>query len=321
MAGQQRRERRIFVAGATGVLGRRVVPSLVKAGHQVTAMSRRTDSDQALVSAGAQPRRVSLFDQEALLRALAGHDTVINLATCIPPPTQALSKKAWAENDRIRNRGADHLGAAATDAGVTTFIQESITLNYRDGGATWIDESGGLGPVWNTRSALVAEGHARRFGTTAGRSIVLRFATLYAADAAHTQFMARYAARGWAPLFGAADAYFSLLHADDAANAVVAALDADSGTYNVVDNEPLTRRQLLNAMALAAGRKRLKRLPDWLLRLTGGDVAALLMRSQRVSNRAFRRQTGWNPTWPDALTHWPRVFADATAMADTPGRR
>jgi len=304
---QQKPQLRIFVAGATGVLGRRVVPLLAGAGHHVTALSRREATDRSLAEAGATPVRADLFDPESLREALAGHDTVINLATHIPPARAAFRRRAWKENDRIRTVGAATLAEAARAAGVSTLIQESITLPYRDCGAGWVDESAGVAATWNTRSALAAEAHARSFAEAGGRAVVLRFATLYAADAAHTRFMLDYARKGRSPVPGKRDAYLSLVHADDAARAVVAALDAPGGTYNVADNEPLTRERLNMLMAAAAGRPHLLRTPPWLVRLAGGQVAELLMRSQRVSNRSLRRQTGWQPRWPSAREGWPQV--------------
>jgi len=299
----------VFVAGATGVLGIRAVKGLLDAGHRVTALSRSAEKDELLRALGADPVRVSLFDVDSLTRAVAGHDVVINLATRIPPADKAFRRRAWADNDRIRTEASRNLAAVAASVGATRLIQESLALLYADSGAAWIDESSPTAPTWHTRSALAAEENALQPGAQGITAVVLRFASLYAPDASHTRYSIASAARGNAPLIGSADAYYSMLHAADAAAAVVAATSAPAGIYNVVEDEPLTRGELLGIFAGAAGRRRLRRVPSWLARIVGGEAAALLMRSQRVSNRKLRSATGWAPRFSSARTGWADVVA------------
>ena len=125
---------KIFVAGATGVLGRATIPRLVAAGHDVTGIARSADAARRLEAVGARVARVSLFDPSALEEAVAGHDAVINLATAIPSGADATKSEAWAENNRVRSEGSTNLAAAARAAGATVYIQESIAFLYTDHG-------------------------------------------------------------------------------------------------------------------------------------------------------------------------------------------
>ena len=131
---------KLFVAGATGVLGTRTVPQLVRAGHAVTAIARTPVKASALRAAGATPATVDLFDPEAITAAVAGHDGVLNLATHIPAVAKAARTSAWAENNRIRTEGARNLVDAAIGAKASRYVQESISFFYVDGGADWVHE-------------------------------------------------------------------------------------------------------------------------------------------------------------------------------------
>ena len=306
---------KVFVAGGTGIIGRRAVRLLVAGGHEVTAMSRSESKDAMLRELGAKPVRCDLFDPASLIRAVAGHEVVINLATNIPPIDKAFKRAAWATNDRIRTEGSANLVDAALSAGSDRFIQESITFPYSDCGADWIDERVDLRPSPATRTTLDAEASARRFAEAGGSAVVLRFGAFYAPDASHTKSSIQMVHKNLAPVLGPRSAYQSSVHADDAAAAVVAALAAPTGTYNVVDDEPLTRAEVITIMARAAQRTHLRRLPGWLMTLLGGATARLLMRSQRVSNSAFREATGWQPHHRSMRTGWPAVYAAAVGVS------
>jgi len=285
---------KIFVAGGTGVIGRRAVDQLTQAGHDVSVLTR-SDAKAAEVHAqGATPVTASLFDRDALVAAVAGHDAVINLATHIPPLTKAARASAWAENDRIRTEGSRNLVDAALAAGASRYVQESIAFLYDDHGDGWIDETEPLIQSPFTTGVDHAEAEAARFGEAGGVAIVLRFGQFYAPEATHTLLMVRAARRGWAMLPGDDDAYAPLIQADDAAAAVVSSLDAPSGTYNVVDDEPMTRATWASTLAHAVGRTRLRRIPK-LAQKMAARRAPNMVSSQRVSNAAFKRATGWTP--------------------------
>ena len=279
---------RVFLAGATGTVGRRLVPLLLGEGHSVTAVGRTPDKRAGLERAGAAPIAVDLFDREAVVRAVTGHDTVINVATHIPSSSgRMLLPGAWKENDRIRREAAANLAAAALQT-AGRFIQESFAPIYADGGERWIDENAPIRPVRYNRSVLDAERAAEGVTVKGGTGVVLRFAGFYAADAFQVGVMIRGIRKGWAPLPGAASAFFSSIHHDDAATAVMAALGARAGIYNVTDDEPLRRQEYVDTLAAAIGAPPPKLPPAWLARL-GGSLTELLSRSQRISNRRFDR--------------------------------
>lgn len=306
------RSERVFVAGATGVVGWRAVRELVAAGHEVTAVARTLEKAELVRSLGATPVTVSLFDRDALTAAVAGHDVVVNLATRIPPIAQAAVPSAWADNNRIRSEGSTNLVDAALAAGASRYVQESITFTYPDSGDAWIDAGTtevDAPPIG--RSVLDAEANAARFTAGGGTGVVLRFGMFYAPDATHTRSQVAAAGRGVAFVAGAPEAYQSMIHADDAAAAVVAALRAPAGTYDVVDDEPLTKRAFADVVGARL------RFPGGLAKI-GGAQADILLRSQRVSNRRFKEATGWAPRVPSARAGWPVVAAEVTSATRRP---
>jgi nucleoside-diphosphate-sugar epimerase len=302
---------RVFLAGGTGVVGRRALPALVAAGHRVTAVARGDAKADQVRRAGGSPVAVDLFDAAAVRDAVAGHDVVVNLATAIPPLSRAARSSAWALNDRIRREVSANLVDAAFAAGAERYVQESICFPYLDAGDAWIDEDAPRSDELPFAGAAVAESHVARFdaerggaGAGTGAGVVLRFAQFYAPEAGHTVAFDRLLHRRVNPWMGPADAYVSLVHAEDAGAAVVAALGVPGGVYNVVDDEPLTRAEAGRAAAARLGVAPPRALPGPLLRLLPGS-AKLLMRSQQVSNRRFRKASGWAPAHPSVRTSWP----------------
>src|SRR3954470_6221530 len=153
---------RVFVAGGTGVIGRRVLPQLVAAGHHVTA-SVRSDSKAATLSVyGATPVVVDLFDAPAVRRAVGNADVIINMTTSIPPSSGALLPGAWRETGRVRREISRNLHDAALAGGVTRMIQESFAPIYADGGAQWIHETSAVRPARYNRAVMDAEDVAQR---------------------------------------------------------------------------------------------------------------------------------------------------------------
>jgi nucleoside-diphosphate-sugar epimerase len=294
---------RVFVAGGTGVLGRRAVARLVAAGHAVTAIAR-TDAKAAEVrAAGATPVAVDLFDADAVRAAVAGHEAVINLATSIPAFAEAWKPWAWRTNARIRSEGAANLVDGALAAGAARYVQESLAFAYADGGDAWLDETAPVDAGGPTASMLDAEAQAARFAGAGGTAVVLRFGGFHAPDSDHVRDQIRLARAGLAAMPGRPGAWLATIHVDDAAGAVVAALDAPGGTYDVVDAEPMTRADQAAVLAAAVGRKRLRTVPSVATAL-GGNAVRLLARSQRVSGAAFRAASGWRPEHPSARAAW-----------------
>lgn len=296
----------VFLTGATGVIGRRVVPILLGTGHRVTAVGRSPEKRATLAQIGAVPVDLDLFTPDAVRRAVAGHDAVINLATHMPSSSMhMLLPGAWRENDRIRRVASAVLADAAHAADVGWFIQESFAPVYADGGERWIDEQWPLKPARYNRTVLDAEASAERFTRRGGTGIVLRFATFYGPDAYHVTDLIRLIRRGWAPIFGPEGFISSIFH-DDAATAVVAALGLGPGTYNVGDDAPVRRREWVDSLAEELGVAPPKLPPQWLSRF-GGSLAELLARSQRISNRRLREESGWAPQYPSVREGWAAV--------------
>jgi nucleoside-diphosphate-sugar epimerase len=293
---------KVFVAGATGVLGRRVVPLLVAAGHSVAAVARSAEKAESLRDQGASPVEVDLFDRSAVRAAVEGNDVVVNLATKIPAPSQAIRPSAWTETHRLRSEASRNLVDASLDTQVARFVQESIAFIYPDRGGQWIDEDVPLEPPPFGRANQAAEAQARRF-TDAGRTgVVLRFGQFYAREAVHTRYMVRMARRRLPAVPGPKDAYAPAIAADDAAAAVVAALGVPAGVWNVTDDEPLTRGAFHRVLASALGTRAPFSTGTLLLRLSANT--RFYLRSQRISNRRFKEATGWAPRYPDAGTGW-----------------
>lgn len=288
---------RIFLAGGTGAVGRPALAALIAAGHEVTAAVRNPEKRAQVEAAGAVPVVVDLFDPEAVAGAVAGHEAVVNLATSVPPLAAAARRSAWAAHDRLRTEASGHLVDAALAAGAARVVQESIVFVYPDGGDRWLDAATTeADPAALTASALVAEGHVARFTAAGGTGVVLRFGMFYGPGTAHSTALLRAARWGVALVAGPADAYTSSIHVDDAGAAVAAALGAPAGIYDVVEDEPATRREYAAALASAAGRRRTVRVPGRLARYSGAQ-GQVMGRSQRVSNRRFREATGWAPRW------------------------
>jgi nucleoside-diphosphate-sugar epimerase len=167
-------------------------------------------------------------------------------------------------------------------------------------------------PSHYNRSTLDAEHNAQYFAGAGRVGIVTRFGLFYGADAAQSREMISYARRRMALLPGPEDAYISSVTRDDAAAAVVALLDAPSGIYNVVDNEPLTHRQFIDALADALRVAPLKLPPRWLTPVFGSP-GEMLARSLRISNRKLRETTGWTPSYPSAREGWREIVREMPA--------
>ena len=294
---------KVFVAGATGVVGRRLIPLLVGAGASVSAVARSTSKAAQLRQQGATPVRVDLFDAAAVNEAVAGHDAVINVATKISLGLRALLPGAFKENARIRTEASENLASAAINARARTFIQESFAPTYPDRGDEWIDESVPIQPTSYVRSVLDAESAAAEFTKSGGTGIVLRFSLFYGPDSSFSWDMVKSVKRGFSPAVGSPDAYMSSIWIDDAASAVFAALSVRAGAYNVTDDAPVRRREAFELLAQELGVKPPRMLPRWVTGMMG-SVADTLGRSQRISNAKFRQAANWHPKVPSLNEGW-----------------
>ena len=237
---------------------------------------------------------VDLFDRAAMRVAVDGHDTVAHLATHIPTGPSAALRSGWRTNDSLRRDASAAIAGAAADVGVGRMIQESITFPYVDGGDVWIDEDHQRVYYWGNQTTVDAEASAAGVTMAGGVGVVLRFALFMAADSAHTRSFLSAAQRGLFALVGEPEGYVSFVHIDDAASAVVAALDVPAGVYNVAEPEPVRRSAHRDALAVHVGRSRLRTIPNVVER-AGGDAAASLARSHRISSQQLRDVSPWVP--------------------------
>lgn len=282
---------RVFVAGATGVLGRSLVPLLVDHGHEVIGLSRSEANDQALRRMGATPARADLFDADALARAAKGAEVVVRAATHISTRPR---KEDWALNDRIRREGTRALVEAAKRVGAHRFVQESIAWVARPDDGSPFDEKSPPRPDAVTRSALDAERIAAESGLDA---VTLRFGWLYGADTPHVRQFADMLRKRRLPVLGDGRAPLSFLHVSDAGTALATAVEgAPTGLWHVVDDEPTPVGDFLDALADAVGARRPRRIPAWVGRLVAGPyVTKVLTTPMLTSSRPYQDASGWRP--------------------------
>jgi nucleoside-diphosphate-sugar epimerase len=305
---------KVFLTGATGAIGPATVRGLREKGHEVRAVARTDEKAAQLRAQGAEPVAVDLFDSDAVKAAVDGCHAVLHLATHVPPLRKMRSKNGWAEHNRLRTTANEILIDAALATGARTYVKESVTFCYPDRRDAWIDES--MSPddsIGMLRPTLEGERMVDRFTAEGGRGVVLRFGSFYGPTARMVDEALRLARWHLSIMAGAPDGYVSSIHTDDVAGATVAALDAPAGVYNVVEDEPATRRQYLDAFSGAFDSPRLRPMPAWLVKVTAGSGAEAVIRSQRVSNRKLRDATGWSPKFSSVREGWPAVAREREA--------
>lgn len=296
---------KVFIAGATGVLGRSAVAALVEAGHQVTGVARTDDKAASLRGLGAEAVSIDIFDRTDLAKAVDGHQAVCNFATRIPLAGYLL-RSAWNENNRLHRDLSKLLVDVSIETGADRYLQHAVAFMYADGGDRWLDEDAPLGVPPHGEAVMDAEASVHRFTESGGKGAALRFGFFYGPSVPSARDLLRMARLGFVPFPGREDAYLPWIHEDDLGLAVVAALTAPPGIYNVTDDDPLTRAQLGSALARSLGRpKSLRAAPRFISRLTGKRYG-YMSSSQRVSNARFKQASGWAPTFPSSLENWPR---------------
>lgn len=301
---------KIFITGATGVLGRHIVPQLVQSGHQVRGLARSDGNIELLSRLRVEPARVDLFDLAALTQAVEGCDAILHLATRIPSTMNLGRRSAWVETDNIRGVGTRNIVDAALAQQVQTIIYPSICFAYPDSGAEWIDATLKKLVVEDYYATTFdAEQEMQRFIDASGKGITLRMGLFYGPESSQSQDQLRFARWGIASVVGRPDAYHPFVMIEDAAQAFVAALEhALVGIYDIVEDEPPTTEEINAAMSKAVGRVHLRSLPDYLARVTmGRGIMSVMSRSQRVSNRRFKDAIGWSPRFSTKGGAWDRV--------------
>lgn len=296
---------RIAVTGATGVIGTTVVRALVASGHDVVGVARTPRKAALLHEMGAESSRTSMFDPDGLAEMFAGCDVVCSFATHVPVGYAAAWPASWREHDWLRTEGVRRVIDAAREAGVRRVVQESVSCMYAGNGDGWITEDSALGINRATEPASVGESHVQRFQCGSRQGVVLRFGTIVGDDPL-TSWLLRSVQRGRPIGIGSPGHWAHVVHTDDLGPAVVAALEAPSGVYNV-GAEPVRWDHYLKGMADAVGKESGDFMGPLLRRLAGTRVEPLT-RSLRVSSDHFVAQTGWasrrpvfDESWFDAL--------------------
>ena len=310
---------KVFVTGGTGVLGRPVVKMLANRKDEVLVLVRSQSNRDTLRGIGAETVSADLYDPESLAGHLDGCDAVLHLATNIPKTRDLGRASAWADNDRIRGEGTRALvDAALMTTSIRKFVYPSVFFMYGDRGLEWQSaETAMLDPPPPLRSTLVAEEEVARFGSADERNagVSLRFGGFYGPASRDSQETISMARKGFVLPLAPRNTYRSMIWIDDAASAIIAALDhASGGIFDVAEDDPVTQEQTIAALARSVGRKRLFALPRLLLRLAlPDDLRHMLARSQRVTSQAFKNATGWRPAVSDQNAGWEIIASTPAA--------
>lgn len=292
---------RVFIVGATGVLGRRMVKQFIEKNHHVIGLARDEKGKQTIERLGGRAAVADIFDSGSMVAAVKQADVVIHAATAIPTKASS-SLLDWALNDRLRREGTQALTEAAAKLGAKTYIQQSVVWVARPADDEFFDEKTKVKePDELYRSAFDGEQIAAEAGYKYGYNVsVLRCGAFYAADAAHIRNFAEGLLKRRLPIIGAGDAVSANLHADDAASAFVAAAEAGKhGLWHVTDDEHMTIKEMLFEFARQVGAPAPRHIPLWLARLfVWKGVIQYFTRSTRTSNRLFREEMMWKPRFP-----------------------
>jgi nucleoside-diphosphate-sugar epimerase len=317
---------KVFVAGATGALGKNLVPMLVERGHEVTGMTHTAAKQDAIRQMGARPAMADALDPEAVARAVAGADpeVVIHQLTAIDASAFGRSlDKMFAQTNRLRTEGTDHLLTAARAVGARRFIAQSFAgwPFARTGGPIKTEEDaldgsppktvrGTLGAIQYLEQTVTradgVEGFALRYGGFYGPG------TSIAIDPDGAQVAMIRKRR--LPIVGSGAGVWSLIHIHDAASATAAAVErGEPGVYNVVDEEPAPASVVLPELAKAIGAKPPRHLPRWVGRLVAGEGTVIMMTEVRgAANAKAERELGWELRYPS----WRLGFREGLSAPD-----
>ena len=314
---------RVFVAGATGVMGRQLVPRLLEHGHQVIGMTRTEAKAGALWDLGARPVVADALDPDQVAQAVAQAqpDVIVHQLTAIGSLDTRHFDRAFALTNRLRTEGTDHLLSAGRAVGVRRFVAQSYTSwPYARTGGPVKSEDDPLDPAppREVRESLAAIRHLEEavIGAEWTEGIVLRYGGFYGPGTSmspggeHFEIVRK---RRF-PVVGDGAGVWSFVHIEDAAEATVTAVErATRGIYNVVDDEPAPVAEWLPALAEAIGAPAPRRVPRWVGRLFAGEAGVMMMTEARgASNAKAKRELGWRPRHAT----WRQGFAGLTAAVE-----
>lgn len=292
---------KVFLTGATGVMGLSAIRALHETGHTVVALARSADKAASVAHDGVDVWIGDVYDRQSLVGGMAGCDAVANLATHVPVGTAGFLPGAWKANDRLRTEGSRIVADAAREAGVGRLVQQSLSFVYGDHGDDWIDEHSPIDVTRYAEPVVVAESRVEHFARHDGDGVSLRFGLITGPDG-NSAWLLKRARAGKPTGIGPRNGWCHVIHPDDVGPAVVAALTAPSGVYNV-GAEPILRKDLVDVYAQAAGRKE-GSFHGSLFHKLAGDKIELITRSQRVSSQRFGDRTGWHPRYPKLTPDW-----------------
>jgi nucleoside-diphosphate-sugar epimerase len=307
---------KIFLAGATGAAGGRLVPALISSGHEVVAMTRSPDKADSLRVLGAEPAVADGLDADAVMKAVTAADpeVVVHQMTALSAAKSFKNfDRDFALTNRLRTDGLDNLLAASRAAGVRRVIAQSYgNWNYERTGTAVKTEDDPLdpNPPANQRQSLDAIRHLEGALAEAApiEGIALRFGNFYGPGTGFSADgdLVELVRKRRLPIVGDGAGVWSFIHVDDIATATIAALDRGGpGVYNIADDEPAPVRDWLPELAEAVGAKPPRRVPVWLGRIATGEVGVSMMTQIRgASNAKAKRELDWQP----AYASWRQGF-------------
>ena len=298
---------RVFVAGATGAIGRPLVAQLLQAGHEVVGLTRSEERAAALRAQGAEAAVADALDANSFRAAVvnASPEVVVHQLTDLP--REFSPKYDYGQTGPLRSQAGAELIEAARAAGARRIVAQSIAFLYEPAGDLVKDETA---PTMSPEGAGAKFAEALRGTLDLERQVtqaegmdglVLRYGFFYGPGTwyARGTGLAKRFERRMFPIVGDGQGMFSYIHIDDAASATVAAVErGDTGIYNIVDDEPAPAREWIPALAEALGAPRPRRVPSWLARLVAGRVNTLMLQTMRgASNAKAKRELGWEPRY------------------------
>ena len=308
--------RRVFIAGATGEIGRRLTPALVEAGDEVYGLARSEARAERVRELGATPVMGDALDREAVMAAVAQArpEIIVHQLTAIPREVVNPRKftATFETTNRLRRDATRYLAEAAEQHGVRRIVAQSIAFAYSADGPEVVDESApldtGADGGWGEIVRAVAALEDAVLGGRGFDGVVLRYGMFYGPGTAYARdgAIGSMVAKRRLPIIGGGNGHQSFIHMDDATSATVAALDRAAGVYNVADDHPARAREWIPGLAEALGAKPPRSVPAWVARIAAGpDVLRTMTRQPGASNARARAELGWEPAYPD----WRAGFA------------
>jgi 2-alkyl-3-oxoalkanoate reductase len=312
---------RVFVAGASGAIGTRLVPQLTERGHGVIGTFRSPGNAERVRALGAEPIALDLLDPPAVRKAVLENepDAIVHQATALAEVRFSRNfDRGFAQTNRLRTAGTDALLAAAREAGVRRFVAQSFASARYERKGGWVkteDDPLDPTPVSAMRETSAAMRYLDEVVTEAG-GIALRYGGFYGAA---NDGMVEPVRKRQFPIVGDGAGVSSFIHLDDAAAATVLALErGGAGVYNIVDDEPAAVREWLPVLANVLGAKPPRRIPRWLARLFAGDALVMMgTESRGASNAKAKRELGWDLRYPS----WRHGFVAAYGQAGSTDAR